>query len=221
MALQYGLGSSYNGFYFSTLRLFHEGVARPLNCASRGGVPSFALGARMRHRLAVLAFAIASILLLSPRANADTYLFDFTAYIVPETGSPGTENIQFDLTAATLPASGDVTSFTSVTGPFGTVSDFQWNSAASAFCEGSSSGGNGCAGFLSTGLGAYSTYFPAGSFLTTGTFDGGDASLVITDLTTAPEPSAPVLLALGLIGLGATRLARRWLLLSDHLQKAF
>jgi len=166
----------------------------------------------MKPRLVTLALAIVSLLLLAAEAKADTYLYDFTAYIVPELGAPYTVNIQFDLTATTLPTSGDATSFTSVTDPDGgTVTDFQWNSTAGGTCEMSSSSGMACAGFKDTVNGIFGTVFPAGDFLTTGTFNGDDASLTITDLSTVPEPSSLWFLALGLIGVCVARRGKRWL----------
>jgi hypothetical protein len=166
----------------------------------------------MNTRLAVLVLAVVSLLALSPTSKADTFLYNFTALITPEIGSPYTVNIQFDLTATTLPSSGDATSFTSVSDPDGgTVTNFQWNSAASGTCEMGSFGGMACAGFQDTVNGIFAAAFPGGDFLTTNTFNGADASLVITDISTAAEPPLVWLLALGLIGLLAVRVGGRCL----------
>ena len=156
----------------------------------------------MRVKLAALSLAIASLMLLPSSTKADTFEYDYT---------DGTVNIVFSLTAATLPTSGDVTSFTGTTDPFGTITEFAWDSAASGSCVGSVSFGRACAGFKNTppggiGLISGSDNFAAGSFLSpsiyTGTFG---STLAITDIGgTVPEPSSLLLLACGLFGLLAT-----------------
>ena len=152
----------------------------------------------MRVRLAILALGVASVLLgLSPSAKADTFQYDFSTDVT------GSTNIVFTITEPALQASGDVTSFTSVTSTLpGTITEFAWNSAEG--CLGSPPEGLACAGFVNNIFGAITIFFAPGSFLSPGSYtslNGG--TLDITDLSVvgAPEPSSLVLLGCGLFGL--------------------
>jgi hypothetical protein len=156
----------------------------------------------MRIKRAALTLAIASLLILPSFAKADTFEYDYTSGSISSGGITGTVNIVFTLTAATPPTAGDLTSFTTTTGPFGTVTAFAWYSAG-GFCFVVL---GPCVGFT-TGLVSVGDGFGAGSFLSPGTYtaiDGSGATLVITDLGAgtgaAPEPSSLLLLGCGLCG---------------------
>jgi hypothetical protein len=169
----------------------------------------------MRRKLAILALGIAAMLLgLSPSAKADTFQYDYTAVVISDSfGVHGSINIVFTLTAATLPTSGDVTSFTSVIDPFGTVTEFAWNSAGFpfSFCIFPGPFAQGACTVLinepppSTPPGTFilvetGDIWVPGSFLSPGTYTGEfHDTMVITDLgpVGAPEPSSLILLGWG------------------------
>ena len=154
---------------------------------------------------AVFVLCLAMLLGFSPSAKADTFQYEFTT--APFDGSV---NLVFTITAAILPPSGDVTSFTTDTSSFGTgaITEFAWNSASGGDCLGRSNTGEGCAAFEinsnPNGIGSFG--YAAGSFLSPGTYTSipGGGILVITDLGTVsgvPEPSSLLLLGCGLFGL--------------------
>lgn len=160
------------------------------------------------HRLATLGFAIAALLFMSTAAKADTFQYlnlDPLGFV------------EFTITAPTPPPSGDVTSFVSTFNSKGTVDEFQWNSAPGGSCFGFSFPGEACAGYNLIGtVGPIVGAFPAGSFLSPGTYTlpGVTYSLAITDLGStmpAPEPQSVVLLFVGLLGLIVMPLGRRCL----------
>jgi hypothetical protein len=172
----------------------------------------------MRVKLAILALGIASMLLgLSPSAKADTFKYDFT--LSPSSATCCFTNIVFTITAATLPPSGDVTSFTSATSTLGTIIAFAWG-APGPCLGGAGFSFNGCAAFefINSFPGGSDTEdvgfdFPAGSFLSPGTYTGGGSTtVVITDLGPVgiPEPSSLVLLSCGLFGLLAIASFESW-----------
>ena len=154
----------------------------------------------------------AMLLGLAPTTKADTFQFEFTS--APFAGSL---NLVFTITAAVLPPSGDVTSFTTNTSSFGAgaISEFAWNSASGGDCIGRSNIGAGCAAFeINSNPNAIGIFgYAAGSFLSSGTYTSnpGGGILVITDLGTVsgvPEPSSLLLLCGGLASLLGLRRKR-------------
>lgn len=150
----------------------------------------------------VVVLCLTMLLGLSPSAKADTFQYVFTS--APFDGSV---NLVFTITAAILPSSGDVTSFTTDTSSFGAgaITEFAWNSASGGLCLGRSFEGEGCAAFeINSNPNAVGSFgYATGSFLSPGTYTSnpGGGILVITDLGTVsgvPEPSSLLLLGCGL-----------------------
>ena len=153
----------------------------------------------------VFVLFLAMLLGLSPSAKADTFQYEFTP-----AQFDGSVNLVFTITTATLPSSGDVTSFTTDTSSFGAgaITEFAWNSASGGDCLGRSFESEGCAAFeVRSNPNAIGSFgYAAGSFLSPGTYTSipGGGVLVITDLGTVsgvPEPSSLLLLGCGLFGL--------------------
>ena len=163
----------------------------------------------MRNKIVTLALGIASLFLLLPQgAAADTFQFVDTTPAGPLFG--GNITIEFTITAPSLPSSGHVTSITTSYSP---IDGFAWNSAASGTCFGLSFPGDACTGIdQSAGLTQGANGFPAGSFLSPGTYISvfGGETLVITDLSTVPEPSSLLFLGFAIVSpLAAARLGKR------------
>ena len=145
----------------------------------------------------VFALCLAMLLGLSPSAKADTFQYVFTD---PDPAASVT--LVFTITAATLPPSGDVTSFTTDISAIGPITEFAWNSASLGTCLGGFGIGFGCAAYQGSDFRTIDGY-PVGSFLSPGTYTGFSTTLVITDLGAVgtTEPSSLLLLGCGLFGL--------------------
>ena len=166
----------------------------------------------MAHKLGITAILtfVTIVPFINPSvARADTFLY--TAHEDVVISPTFTWSFGFSFTEPTLASSGQVTSsdLFSVTSNSPSVpSEFSWNSAAGGSCTLSVIGsefysGRACVaiGFgVPVGAGSFEG-FPAGSFLTTGSFDAdfaGQMNVTITDLS-IPEPSSIVLLGNGLL----------------------
>ncbi|HEX7157853.1 MAG TPA: PEP-CTERM sorting domain-containing protein [Edaphobacter sp.] len=167
----------------------------------------------MAHKLGIPAILtlVAMVPFINPSvARADTFLY--TAHEDVVISPTFTWSFGFSFTEPTLASSGQVTSsdLFSVTSnsALSIPSEFSWNSAAGGSCTLSVIGSEFYAGRACVAIGfnvpvASGSFegFPAGSFLTTGSFNAdlaGQMNVTITDLS-IPEPSSIVLLSNGLL----------------------
>jgi hypothetical protein len=149
------------------------------------------LGVPARVLLLMLALSIVPVL-----ARADSFLYTVTDTFPFFVTS-------FSFIQPTLASSGDITSgFTLISGL--TPTEFAWDSGPGGSCLGTGSGSSGCAG-IKFSAGSTIEGFPAGSFLSPGTYTGAANTMTVNITQTGvPEPSSLLLLGSGVLGLLGT-----------------
>ncbi len=105
----------------------------------------------------------------------------------------------------TLQPSGDVNQFLFATAG---VTNFTFNGLAPSACGIIAARDLGCTGVSGTTFDTFESFFPAGSFLTPGTFNGDGATVNIVQATATPEPAPLAAVATALVVAGLIRRKR-------------